>query len=87
MTNDTPMTKGAAKPPAAVKTTGTLKWLNELKGFGLIKPDDGGKDLFANFPARTANDKPSGLKVKQRVSYTIQIGPDGDQATNVKSVT
>jgi CspA family cold shock protein len=81
-----PMTKGTAKTSPAVKPTGILKWLNELKGFGLITPDDGSKDLFANFPVRTANDKPSGLKVKQRVSYTVQLGPDGDQAVNVKTI-
>lgn len=74
------------KTMAVVKTTGTVKWINELKGFGLITPDDGGKDLFANFPARTANDKPSGLKIKQKVSYDVRPGPDGDQAVNVRTI-
>ena len=33
----------------AVMTTGTVKWINERKGFGLVTPDSGGKDLFARF--------------------------------------
>jgi cold shock CspA family protein len=30
-------------------TTGTVKWINDSKGFRLTTPDSGGKDLFARF--------------------------------------
>jgi len=69
-----------------VKTTGTIKWINEAKGFGLITPDGGGKDLFANFPARARDDKPGGLRIKQKVSYDLRPGPDGDQAVNIRTI-
>lgn len=65
-------------------TTGTIKWINETRGFGLITPDTGAKALFARFHEGA---KPLKLKQKQKVSFDVAVGPDGEYARNIKSVT
>jgi CspA family cold shock protein len=73
---------------AADMTTGIIKWINEAKGFGLITPDSGGKDVFARFTPVRVNDKSRSekLKLKQKVSFDITPGPDGDLALNIKPI-
>jgi CspA family cold shock protein len=65
-------------------TTGTVRWINESKGFGLITPDAGGKDLFARFWSFPAGDKAKSVKQKQKVSFDLLPSLDGDQAVNIK---
>lgn len=62
-------------------TTGTIKWINETRGFGLITPDTDASAVFARFKEGT---KPPALK--QKVSFDMAMGPDGAYAVNIKSI-
>ena len=62
--------------------TGTVKWFNESKGYGFISQDDGGKDVFVHFSA-IQGDGFRTLKEGQSVSFDVESGPKGPQATNV----
>ena len=67
-------------------TTGTVKWINESKGFGLITQDSGGKDLFARFWMLPAADTSKFLRRKQHVSFDVTPDLGGEQAVNIKLI-
>jgi CspA family cold shock protein len=62
--------------------TGTVKWFNETKGFGFIKPDDGGADLFAHYSGIKSKGFRT-LKENQKVEYQVQQGQKGPQAVEI----
>lgn len=62
---------------------GTVKWFNESKGFGFISPKDGSADLFVHFSAIVGGGFKT-LTEGQTVSYQVEKGPKGLQATQVQ---
>ena len=64
------------------KMTGTVKFFNAEKGFGLISPADGSKDVFVHFSAIQSTSFKT-LDEGQRVEFTIEQGQKGPAAANV----
>jgi len=64
--------------------TGEVKFFNNDKGFGFIKPDDGGADIFVHISAVQASGL-TGLTDAQKVSFDTE--PDrrgkGPKAVNI----
>ncbi|KAM0191682.1 hypothetical protein ACHAPA_008296 [Fusarium lateritium] len=65
------------------RQTGTVKWFNDEKGYGMVTPDGSTDDLFVHFKAiETAGFK--ALKEGQTVSFVRERGQKGDQAAQVR---
>ena len=63
-------------------TNGTVKFLNNARGFGFITPDDGSKDVFVHFSAINGSGRRS-LQEGQKVTMEVTQGQKGPQAENV----
>ena len=64
-----------------MRTTGTVKWFNDAKGFGFITSANG-EDVFVHFSAITAKGFRS-LQEGAHVEFDVTNGPKGLQAANV----
>ena len=65
------------------KTTGVVKWFNESRGYGFIKQDDNGPDVFAHF--RSIEGSGYRLLVEgQAVRFYVTRGEKGLQAEEIE---
>lgn len=55
---------------------GTVKWFNATKGYGFIKPDNGGQDVFVHVSA-VEKAGYSGLAEGAKISYELVTGRAG----------
>lgn len=63
--------------------TGTVKFFNGERGYGFIKPDDGGRDVFVHI---TAVER-AGLKdLTEGQRITFEVEPDTDRAATAHAI-
>ena len=65
--------------------TGTVKWFNSEKGYGVIAPEDGSADVFAHYSAIQSQGFRT-LEENQRVEFDVTQGPKGPQAENIRAI-
>mgnify|MGYP001764440654 CR=1 FL=1 len=62
---------------------GTVKWFNDQKGYGFIKPEDGSPDVFVHHSSIQGQGFKS-LQENQKVEFDVVPSDKGPKAANVK---
>ncbi|MFY0626543.1 MAG: cold-shock protein [Reichenbachiella sp.] len=60
---------------------GTVKFFNETKGFGFIKPSDSGEDIFVHSSGLVDQ-----IRENDSVEFEVERGKKGMNAVNVRVV-
>jgi CspA family cold shock protein len=68
-----------------MRTTGTVKWFNDAKGFGFITPEDGQKDCVVHHSAINGDGFKS-LAEGEKVEFTVVQGAKGPAAESVTKI-
>jgi len=66
------------------RLTGTVKWFSDQKGFGFLSVE-GGKDVFVHHSAIESQGFRT-LSEGDRVEFTLENGPKGPAAANVREI-
>jgi len=65
---------------------GTVVWFNNVKGYGFLKPDGGGDDVFVHYSA-IQDDGYKKLDEGDVVEFRVEAAKDGrKQATDVVKI-
>ncbi len=68
-----------------MRTTGTVKWFNDQKGFGFITPEDGSQDCFVHHSAIQMQGFKT-LAEGAKVEFDVVQGQKGPAAENVTTL-
>lgn len=61
---------------------GTVKFFNESKGFGFIKPNDSSSDVFVHESGLIDD-----IRENDKVEFELEMGKKGMNAVNVKVIS
>ena len=64
---------------------GTVKWFNNAKGYGFIRPETGGDDVFAHYSTITMEGYRS-LRAGQEVTFETTEGEKGLHAVKIEAI-
>lgn len=68
-----------------MRQEGTVKWFDDAKGLGMIKPDNGEIEVFVHHSEIIAEGYRT-LQEGDRVSFSVSHGPKGPTAREVKKL-
>ena len=65
------------------QVSGTVKWFDQVRGFGFVTPDDGGQDVFLHSSVLQRAGRQD-VQQGEKVALDVRDGQRGRQAVNMK---